>query len=206
MTKIIDITRLLSSRLAEWPGDAPFALRHTCLLSRGATVNLSEVSMSVHAGTHIDAPWHFDDSGTTVDALDLTPFIGPALVIDVCGADVITPDHIHSIKTEIPDRLLFRTGAWPDSSRFPAQVPVLAAETVLLLAEKKVRLVGLDLPSTDRLDSQELPIHHLLHQHGVAILEGLDLSGVAPGLYELIALPLKLGGSDGSPVRAVLRR
>jgi arylformamidase len=205
MTEIIDITRLLNARLAEWPGDAPFALRRTCQLADGATVNLSEVSMSVHAGTHIDAPWHFDDSGSTVDSLDLKTYIGPAVVIDVSGIDTITPGSLAALGGEIPARVLLRTGSWSDSSRFPDQVPVLAPETVNLLAEKGVRLVGVDLPSIDRLDSQELPIHHLLHHHGIAILEGLDLSAVVPGRYELIALPLKLGGADGSPVRAILR-
>ncbi len=103
-------------------------------------------------------------------------------------------------------RVLFRTGGWPDTARFPASVPVMEPELPAWLAGRGAVLVGVDLPSVDPLDSKALDNHHALGRGGVAILEGLWLDGVPDGLYQLAALPLRLAGADGSPVRAVLTR
>ena len=102
-------------------------------------------------------------------------------------------------------RLLLRTGGWDDRSTFPESIPVMHADVPKFLHERKIILVGLDVPSVDAIDSQDLPVHHALGKCGIAILESLDLRQIVPRAYELIALPLKLAGADGSPVRAILR-
>ena len=114
-----------------------------------------------------------------------------------------TPTRITLSLRETP-RVLFKTGGWPDSSRFPERIPVMAADVPAFLAGQGVALVGVDVPSVDPIESAELEIHHVLGRHGIGILESLDLEAVPEGVYELIALPLRLAGADGSPVRAVL--
>jgi arylformamidase len=203
--RIYDISIALHTRLACWPGDAPYQWRWSCRKSAGAAVNVGQVSLSVHAGTHTDAPFHFSDSGRTVEALDLDRYLGPACVLDVAGRDVIRTADLGRIDVARTPRVLLRTGAWTDHNRFPERVPALDADVPGWLADRGAVLVGLDVPSVDAIDSKELPNHHALGSRGIAILESLDLSGVPEGVYELIALPLKLVGADGSPVRAVLR-
>lgn len=214
---LYDITRPLSPRLAGWPGDTPLDFRRVWRRDRGASVNVSALTLSVHAGTHADAPFHFDTAGRTVDALPLDAFCGPACVLDVTGAAKatgrITAGDLAPVAAFLSaaPRLLLRTGGWPDSARFPEAVPVLDAGSVVPFLQKRgVVLVGLDLPSFDALDSKDLPVHHALAGAGIQLLEGLDLHAVPLGpdganVFELTALPLNVVGADGAPVRAVLR-
>jgi arylformamidase len=204
-----DITRPLRSGLAGWPGDTPFDFRLAWSRANGAAVNVGAVTMSVHAGTHADAPFHFDDAGATaVDALDLDAFLGPALVADVIGtAPVIRAADLAAagVRDGGPPRVLLKTNAWPDEDdRFPNAIPVLGPDACDALRHCGVILLGVDLPSVDALDSKTLPVHRSLAAAGIQILEGLVLADVPPGPYELVALPLRLAGGDGAPVRAVL--
>jgi arylformamidase len=201
---IYDISRPVSGTLAGWPGDTAYSYGMLCRLDEGAAVNLGTIAMSPHTGTHIDAPYHYDDSGKTVGQLLLTTYLGAAIVIDVAGKPEITRDDIPAALLTTP-RVLLRTGGWSDDARFPERIPVLRPDVPEWLGSHGVKLLGVDLPSVDQLDSKDLPIHHALGHYGIAILEGLDLRAVPTGIYELIALPLRLEGSDGSPVRAVLR-
>jgi arylformamidase len=202
---LYDVTLPLSTNLAGWPGDALYRFEWTCTKAGGASVNVGQLSCSIHTGTHIDAPYHFDDAGATTDQLSLTPYLGPARVVDVAGRPMIHRSDLANLNLESTPRLLLRTGFWKDHHHFPDAIPVLAEDVPSWLAERGVILLGLDVPSVDVLDSKTLPIHHALGRHGIAILESLDLSAVPEGEYELIALPLKIVGADGSPVRAVLR-
>ena len=203
--RIIDISTPLAATTAGWPGDTPYRYDLAWSRADGASVNVGRIATSLHAGTHVDAPFHFDDAGATVDRLDLAPFLGPALVVDARGLDPLGPEILAGLDLARAPRVLFRTDAWPDRTRFPASIPTLGLETVAELRKSGVLLAGFDLPSVDALDSKDLPIHHALADGGIAILEGLDLRAVAPGPYELIALPLPLVGADGAPARAVLR-
>jgi arylformamidase len=203
--KIYDVTLAVSDTLAGWPGDAAYRFAWTCTRAGGASVNVGQISCSIHTGTHIDAPFHFDDDGATTERLSLTPYIGTARVVDLSNRKLIKVADLADLSLEDTPRLLLRTAAWTDHSRFPEAIPVLDEAVPSWLAEKGVILLGLDVPSVDVLDSKTLPIHHALGRHGVSILESLDLSAVPEGVYELIALPLKLVGADGSPVRAILR-
>ena len=202
---LYDITLPLSAAIAEWPGDTPYSLTRNLALTKGDSVNLSSIGMSVHNGTHTDAPYHFSDTGNTAETLDLSAYIGPAIVVDVSGKPLISLEDLASIDLSSAPRVLFKTSAWQDHSHFPDHIPVLAPEVPAYLHAQGAVLAGFDVPSVDALDSKTLPNHHALGKYGIAILESLLLADVPPGIYELLALPLKLVGADGAPVRAVLR-
>jgi arylformamidase len=202
---LYDVSLPLAAELAGWPGDAPYRFAWTCTKAGGSSVNVGQVSCSIHSGTHTDAPYHFDDVGATAERLPLTAYLGPARVVDVAGRPLIRRADLADVDLAATPRLLLRTGAWTDHRRFPESIPVLDADVPDWLGDRGVVLLGLDVPSVDVLDSKTLPIHHALARRGIAILESLDLSAVPEGVYELIALPLKMAGADGSPVRAVLR-
>ena len=201
---LIDVSRPLAADTACWPGDVPFAFRLGWTIAAGATVNVGSMHMSVHTATHCDAPFHFDDAGATADHLPPNVFVGPAWVVDVRGVSRWR-DRLEGLDLTNTPRVLYHTGGWPDTSRFPDSIPVMEAELPEWLADRGVRLIGVDLPSVDPLQSTTLDIHHALGRRGIVIVEGLWLAEVPAGRYELMALPLKLVGADGSPVRAVLR-
>lgn len=202
---LIDISRPLAAGTACWPGDVPFSFRLGWTIAGGASVNVGAIESSVHTATHCDAPFHFDNSGDTVERLPPDTFIGPALVVDVRNTARWGERLAHLDLSGIP-RVLFHTGGWPDTTRFPETIPVMEPGLPDRLADRDVRLIGVDLPSVDPLDSKTLDNHHALGRRGITIVEGLWLDGVPEGRYELIALPLKIVGADGSPLRAVLRR
>lgn len=207
--RIFDISRPLHAGLAPWPGDATFDYRLVSRLAEGASVNLGRVTTSVHSGTHADAFFHFDDRGLTMEQLAPERYLGPAAVVDLTAkfAGSLGEITIADLEKGISSpRLLIKTGAWPNSAKFPEAIPVLARGVAQWMQGRGVKLLGLDLPSVDAVDSKELPNHHALQAADIAILEGLDLSGVAAGAYSLAALPLKIVGGDGAPVRAVLWR
>jgi arylformamidase len=213
--KIWDISRTLSNEFAEWPGDAPFHYHLTNEIAKGASVNLGAVSMSVHNGTHADARFHFETNGESIEKAPLGLYVGPATVVDLSQSfsrlkekHLITLDDLRPDAEEIAatSRLLVKTGRWSDSTVFPQKIPVLAADVPVWLQKNGVKLLGLDLPSVDDIDSKSLQNHHALSRAGIAIIESLDLSDVAPGVYNFAALPLKIAGADGAPVRAVLWR
>ena len=202
---LIDISRPLMADTACWPGDVPFAFRLGWTITSGASVNVGSVQTSVHTATHCDAPFHFDDAGATIERLPLDVFVGPAWVVDVRGTSRWR-DRLNGLDFTDTPRVLFHTGGWPDTSRFPNAIPVMEPGLPDWLADRGVRLIGVDLPSVDPLDSKTLDVHHALGRRGIIIVEGLWLADVPTGRYELIALPLRIVGADGSPMRAVLRR
>ena len=213
--KIWDISRTLSNEFAEWPGDEPFHYRLTNEIAKGASVNLGAVSLSVHNGTHADARFHFETNGESIEKAPLGLYLGPATVVDLSQSfsrlkekHLITLDDLRPDAEEIAatSRLLLKTGRWSDSTVFPEKIPVLAADVPVWLQKNGVKLLGVDLPSVDDIDSKSLQNHHALALAGIAIIESLDLSDVASGVYNLAALPLKIAGADGAPVRAVLWR
>lgn len=202
---IHDVTIPVREGLACWPGDAPYRLTFGWTKAAGAAVNVGQIALSVHTGTHVDAPFHFDDAGTTAGALPLEPFVGPARVVHLAGRPLLTRADFEHLDLSGTPRLLIRTDAWTDHAAFPATIPVMDTDVPAWLGDRGVVLVGLDVPSVDPLESKDLPNHRALGARGIAILESLDLSRVPEGTYELIALPLKLIGADGAPVRAILR-
>jgi len=213
--KIWDISRTLSNDFAEWPGDEPFDYRLTREIDKGATVNLGAVKMSVHNGTHADARFHFDSKGKSIDKAPLDIYLGRATVADLAKSFLQSKEKrlitIEDLQPQAEDiaatsRLLIKTGRWSNSTIFPNQIPVIAADVPAWLQKNGVKLLGLDLPSVDEIDSKSLQNHHVLAGAGIAIVESLDLSDVGPGIYHLAALPLKIAGGDGAPMRAILWR
>jgi len=213
--KIWDISRTISNDLAEWPGDEPCHFRLTREKANGASVNLGAISMSVHNGTHADARFHFDTDGESIEKAPLETYLGRATVVDLAQAFLDSKEkHLITIEDLRPSaeqiaassRLLVKTGRWSDSTVFPDKIPVIAADVPAWLQKNGVKLLGLDLPSVDDIDSKSLQNHHALARAGIAIVESLDLSDVGPGIYYLAALPLKIAGGDGGPVRAILWR
>jgi arylformamidase len=204
--EIIDISLPLERDLAVWPGDTDFDYALSWRRAAGATVNVGAVRMSTHFGAHVDAPFHFLDGGQTIDELPLATFIGKALVLDVRGQEQLSRAALSKHGFEAATRLLLRTDAWTDHRAFPERIPVAEPEVPDWLASQGIVLLGLDLPSVDALDSKDLPNHHALARNGIAILESLNLRRVEAGVYDLVALPLRLVGADAAPVRAVLIR
>ncbi|GIM45347.1 kynurenine formamidase [Collibacillus ludicampi] len=200
-----DISQPLNKNIAVWPGDTPFSFELSCTKEHSGSVNIGKLTMSTHTGTHIDAPFHFDHEGRKVLDLDIHIYIGPARVIDVSNYDSIGAKELSAYDLEGVSRLLLRTSSSSNPHRFPETITSLRADIAPFLQEKGVRLIGVDVPSVDPLDSKELPAHHALFKHGIHILENLMLHHVEPGMYELIALPLALEEADASPVRAVLK-
>jgi arylformamidase len=204
---IIDISQGLSPGMAGFPGDAAYEESWTFRIGPNCPVNVSRVSLSVHCGTHADAPLHYDRDGATVGAVSLEPYIGPCRVIDARGdGPVCQPEDIEAKLAGVPPRVLLRLANRPDPKIWPTGFRALSAGTVELLASRGVVLVGIDTPSVDPETSKSLEAHNACRIAHMRILENLVLAHVEPGDYELIALPLKLENLDASPVRAVLRR
>lgn len=202
---IYDITPVISPALSVWPGDTPPTREVLLDMKRGANLTLSTLRATVHLGAHADAPSHYGADAPSIEARSLNYYLGRCQVIRVAaarGTRITSGDVTPSIAAE---RVLFATGTYPDPQRFNEDFAALSPELIERLKGQGVILVGLDTPSVDLFDSKDLPSHQACLRHDMAILEGIVLSGVPEGIYELIALPLKLQGFDASPVRAVLR-
>ena len=202
---LYDLSPTIRPGFPVWPGDTPFESRLIWSLEEGASVNLSRVVTTPHLGSHADAPFHTEPRGETMEDLPLERYLGACRVVRVPPTPVIEPRHVEGVDLTNPGRILFRTDSIRDRKTFPERFTALSPELASLLGERGALLVGLDTPSVDPFDSKTLDAHHALARGRVAILEGLILDGVPEGLYELIALPLKLAGLDASPVRAILR-
>ncbi|MGD0307835.1 MAG: cyclase family protein [Acidobacteriota bacterium] len=205
---IYDISQTIDDRIVVWPGDQKFRHRWSMRIEKGDSCNVSAVTMSVHTGTHLDAPYHFDDAAHDVGSVPLQPCMGPARVVAVPAEERrISEPYLARLDWKGVERILFRTRSGESGGdRFERDFVCLAEDGAEFLAAKGLRLVGTDAPSVDAFTSKSLPCHKILNEQGIAILEGVRLAHTPPGDYELICLPLKLSGLDGSPVRAVLRR
>jgi arylformamidase len=202
----IDITHPHANGLAPWPGDTPFQFRLASRIAEGRAANVGVVTTSLHSGTHMDAPYHYNDHGLKIDELPPELLIGPARVVDARGRDPIGQDVFAGVDARATPRVLVRTNWCDDKRVFPPRLPLLEEGVPAWLGRQGVKLIGLDLPSVDQVDTKTMPIHHALDRAGIVILENLDLRAAEPGVYELIALPLRIAGGDGSPVRALLGR
>jgi arylformamidase len=205
--KIWDISPTLSSKTAVWPGDIRFTISKSLQIQDGHNIDLGSMNTTFHIGAHADAPSHYAREGLGIDAVDLIPYVGKCQVIDVIstigrGQRILPKDVSGPITAS---RVLFRTGTFEDCENFTEDFASLSEELVSWLAGHGVILVGIDTPSVDLFDDKVLESHQALMKFGMRNLEGLVLKQVPVGIYELIALPLKIKGADGSPVRAILR-
>jgi arylformamidase len=208
--QIYDVSLAISPALPVWPGDPAISLERIQKMEEGANANVTFVSMSAHAGTHVDAPYHFlGGDSLTVERLSLNLLTGRAYVLHLPDeVDEITSEVL--VKAEIPSRtrrLLLKTrnsNYWTNKApNFQTEFVGLSADAAQFIVDKGIRLVGIDYLSIAPY-KQGAPTHRILLEAGVVILEGLNLSAVSPGRYTLYCLPLKLAGSDGAPARAIL--
>ena len=202
---LFDITPTISPRLGVWPGDTPAARQVLLDRATGDSVTLSTLTATVHLGAHADAPNHYAVGAPSIEQRSLDYYLGRCQVVRarVGRYHRVTEAMIASPISEA--RVLIATDTFPDPDRFNTDFAALSAELVDAWHARGVKLIGIDTPSVDLFDSKELLAHHRFLAHDMAILEGLVLTGVPEGIYELIALPLKLEGFDASPVRAILR-
>ncbi len=204
----IDISVLLSPSTPVWPGDTPFSCLWTWNMDEGASVNVSAITASPHAGTHADTPLHVTRGAAASESLSIDVMCGKVTVIDLSAADgEVDSWQIHNrLYGERPERLIVRTGRTIAHGKFPESWPWLAPAPLRDLIASGLRLLGVDCPSVDARDSKTLAVHHELLDSGASVLENLDLTHVEPGHYFLTALPMKVAGLDAVPVRATLRR
>lgn len=204
--KIHDLSHTIRANMAVWPGDTPFSRTHTAKMDEGDAYNSSAVTLSLHAGTHLDAPGHYLPGGCTVDNLDLSVLVGPAELVTVSpgAASGITAADLEKCLSARPRRLLLRANPPTDLTEFPYSFVPLTGGAAEAIIAAGVQLLGIDSPSVDPFGSPTLPVHQALGKSGVIIVENLRFHDIPDGRYTLVALPLKIESGDGSPVRAVL--
>lgn len=199
----IDVTMPIRDGMVHWPDNLGVSVRHTLSMATGAAANVTELHMSAHTGTHVDAPLHFLSNGSDVTALDLHSLMGPALVVAVHDARFITLQEVRDLPLTSGDRVLFRTRNseldWSQQPFHPDFVRI-EAHAAHYLQALGVVCVGVDYLSVGPADT-----HLALLAAGVTIIEGLALQNILPGRYEMLCLPLPIVGSDGAPARVLLR-
>ena len=207
--KVLDVTLPLREGMPVWPGDESVVVKKTASIEAGDGVNITSLQLCAHTGTHVDAPFHFVAEGSTVDQMALDILIGETLIVEVpTGVKVIDAHVIASLPIANGiERLFFKTSnseLWEQKSdKFqPAFVGVDLSGAEELI-RRGIKLCGIDYLSIAPFDASE-PTHVALLSAGVIVIEGLDLRGVNPGVYNMVCLPLKLVGADGAPARVIL--
>jgi len=207
MTKFIDVTVPLSAELPTFPGDPPFQMDATHRMGGGDSYNVSRMTLGTHAGTHVDAPFHFIEGGSTVDELVLEILIGKVRVVDLLGKDSVERADLEALDLREDLRVLLKTrnSGLLRQPTFQEDYVYLSPDAATYLAQVGIKLVGFDYLSIEKLGSRDYAAHKALLEAGVVIVEGLDLSEIEPGEYDMVCLPLRIAGADGSPARVVLR-
>jgi arylformamidase len=205
--RIIDISVPIANGGLVYPGNPEIRIEPHSELSHGASSNLSRLSFGSHTGTHVDAPRHFFEAGSSVDELPLNSLIGPARVVSF-------PDDVMSVTAALlqqhdldgVERLIIRTrnSGFVRAREFRRDFTYVAPDAAMHLASLGLKLVGVDYLSVEQFRSGHHQTHRTLLERGIVIVEGLDLSAIEPGTYEFYCLPLRLEGLDGAPARAVL--
>jgi arylformamidase len=207
--KIYDISLPISPSMPVWPGDPAVVLEQVSSMDAGAHDNVSRLACGVHTGTHVDAPHHFMNDHRTVESLALDILVGPACVVQITQDVKVVNAEVLEQSAILPGtvRLLLKTRnsqLWERGERgFFTGFVGISADGADWLVQHAIKLIGIDYLSVAPYH-QSIPTHRALLEAGVIIVEGLDLSGIAPGIYSLYCLPLKLVGSDGAPARAIL--
>lgn len=210
MSEWIDISVPLRTGMVHWPGDIPVAIRQTFDIDRGDTANLRTLSMSAHTGTHMDAPLHFIAGGRGIDTMPFDATVGQARVIEIEDEHAITRAELEPHEPKLGERLLFKTRnssiEWAGCRYFLKNFVALNPDAARYLVESGVRTIGVDYLSIGAFGNEGVETHHVILGAGVWAIEGLNLSNVEGGTYELVCLPLNIAGGDGAPARAILRK
>ncbi len=205
---LYDVSAPISDKLVTWPGDPKPRLTVVKRIADGGSANLSELCLGSHTGTHVDAPLHFVDAAATIDQVPLDTLIGPARVLDLAGRSVVTEADLLAADLRGVTRLLLKTdnsSLWSDSAFHPdfTYIDEVAARYIVSIG---IALVGVDYLSIEKPHTATHPTHHAFLDKGVVIIEGLNLSAVPAGAYELFCMPLLVTGAEAAPARVVLRR
>ncbi len=204
----IDISMSIEPGMVVWPGDRPVSIEKTQELAAGGPYNLSCITMSLHAGTHMDAPIHFLEKGSSIADMPLDATVGPARIIEIGDPESIKRSELERLDITGGERLLFKTAnsgrLWPVTA-FSEDFVYMSSDAASYLADLEPRCIGVDYLSIGGFKLDAEATHKSLLAAGVWIIEGLDLSQVAAGRYELICLPLKVERGDGAPARAILK-
>jgi arylformamidase len=204
----IDVSVLPRSGMAHWPDNPPVRIEKMLDIEHGDAANVSKISMGSHTGTHMDAPLHFVREGRGLDEMPLDATIGRARVIEVIDPESIKPCDLRRHEIRSGERILFKTRnsarSWP-SHPFLENFVYVSQEAARYLAAWNIRTVGIDYLSVVGFHKDGVETHRALLEAGIWVIEGLDLSKVGPGAYELVCLPIKIERSDGASARAILR-
>jgi arylformamidase len=206
MPRIHDVTVPLAPGLLVYPGDPAFEIEPVHRVGEGP-FNLSRMVLTTHSGTHVDAPAHFLPGGATVDVLPLEILFGKARVVELAARERVERGDLEALDLRDDLRVLLKTRMSGQMLKAGYQEDhlYLTVDAAHYLAQAGLKLVGFDYLSIDRFGSVDFPAHHALLEAGVVLIEGLDLSEVDPGEYEMTCLPLRVGGGDAAPARVVLR-
>jgi len=205
---MIDVTAPLSADVPVFPGDPCFHMEFPYRIAQGKPYNIAQVTMGVHSGTHVDAPYHFIEDGATVDALPLEILMGKVRVVQVAAREAIDLADVQSLDLTDEIRVLFKTrmSGQLRKREFQEDFVYLTPAAAVHLVRAGIKLVGVDYLSVEKFQSPDYATHHTLLGAGVVIIEGLDLSEADAGEYDMTCLPLRMVGADGSPARVVLRK
>jgi len=202
----VDVSIPMRNGMTAWPGDPEFSFRAESRIALGDTCNTSAISLGTHTGTHMDAPWHFEDGGPRLHEIDPGIFFGHALVVEAPDADAVQAEHFGP--EPLPPRVLIKTrnSSCPVDAPFDEAFAGLELDAAERLVADGVRLVGIDYLSVAPYQQKGHTTHHCLLSNNVAVVEGLRLGDLSPGVYSFVVLPLALMDADGAPCRAFAGR
>jgi arylformamidase len=207
LMKIFDLSLVITEDLPVWPGDKEIEIVQECSIEKGDVCNLSHFSMSMHCGTHIDVPLHFINNGMDTEKAPLDKFIGRAKVFEFDEENEIGLKHLEGLEINEQDMILFKIKKNCELLKrefFEKNYVAVNLEAAKFLVEKGIKAVGIDYFSIEKYEAPGHPVHQILLQNGITIIEGLDLTDIEQAEYQLICLPLKFKHGNGSPVRAIL--
>ena len=204
----IDISVPIYTGMVRWPGDPGIVVSRAKSIDKGDVCNVSQLALGAHTGTHMDAPLHFIANGRSMEKLPIDATVGPCRVVEIKDRESIKPAELRPFKFKPGERILFKT---PNSRRswktadFDEDFVYISKEAAQFLVDRGVMTVGVDYLSIGGFKKDGVETHRIMLGAGIWVIEGLNLSKVKPGKYELACLPLKIVGADGAPARAVLR-
>ena len=205
--KLYDATLPIHENMVTFPGDPPFKMDPYFERRKGDAFDLALLSLGTHLGTHVDPPAHYLNGGAPVDEMPLEDLIGPGVVLDLRGRSKIDRQTLEEAPLEDHVRVLMKTDNGPHllEKNFKKNYVYLTEDGARYLVEKKIRLIGNDYLSIERYQNPGAPVHHILLEAGIVVVEGVHLLDIPAGAYEIFCMPLKIKGADGAPARVVLR-
>jgi arylformamidase len=205
----IDISVPVKHGMVHWPGDPEVVVKQSLDMNKGDVCNYTKLDCGVHIGTHMDAPRHFIANGAGMETMPLDAVMGPARVVAIADPQAVRRAELEPLDLQPGERILFKTtnsaGRW-NTDEFDRDFVYISNEAAQYLVERGVRTVGIDYLSVGGFYHDGIPTHQTLLGAGIWVIEGINLAAVEPGTYELVCLPVKILGADGSPARAVLRK